>query len=172
MITKFHLKFCLETFYCIPQWCGIKTLENVSLVSFTPRTYFDSSIIKVATVETATTVETIEYFEALYFPRAETLLLLPFKEKRKWSLSVLSDCLRPYELYSPSPGHSTGVGHLPLLQGVFPTHGSNPGLPYCGWVLCQLSHQGSPRILEWVAFPFCRGSSQPWKWTRVSCITS
>ena len=26
------------------------------------------------------------------------------------------------------------------------------------------------RILEWVAFPFSRGSSQPWDWTQVSCI--
>ena len=25
-------------------------------------------------------------------------------------------------------------------------------------------------ILEWVAFPFCRGSSQPRDWTQVSCI--
>ena len=26
------------------------------------------------------------------------------------------------------------------------------------------------RILEWVAIPFCRGSSPPRRWTRVSCI--
>ena len=26
------------------------------------------------------------------------------------------------------------------------------------------------RILEWVAFPFSRGSSQPRDWTQVSCI--
>ena len=26
------------------------------------------------------------------------------------------------------------------------------------------------RILEWVAFPFSRGSSQPWDWTQVSLI--
>ena len=31
-------------------------------------------------------------------------------------------------------------------------------------------HQGSPRILEWVAFPFSRGSSQPRNQTRDSCI--
>ena len=28
----------------------------------------------------------------------------------------------------------------PLLQGIFPTQGSNPGLPHCGWILYQLSH--------------------------------
>jgi len=28
----------------------------------------------------------------------------------------------------------------------------DPGLPHCGQVLYQLSHKGSPRILEWVTF--------------------
>ena len=38
----------------------------------------------------------------------------------------------------------TGVGSLSLLQGIFLTQGSNPGLPHCRWVLYQLSHRGSP----------------------------
>jgi len=50
-------------------------------------------------------------------------------------------------------------GSLSLLLGIFPTQGSNPELPHCGWILYQLSHQGSPRILEWVAYLFFRGSS-------------
>ena len=37
-----------------------------------------------------------------------------------------------------------------LLQEIVPTQGSNPGLLHCRWILYQLSHQGSPRILEWV----------------------
>ena len=49
---------------------------------------------------------------------------------------------------------------LPLLQGIFPNQGSNPGLLHCRWFLYQLSHQGSLRILELVAYPFSRGSSQ------------
>ena len=40
-----------------------------------------------------------------------------------------------------------------ILQGL------NPGLPHCRWILYQLSHKGSPRILEWVAYPFTSGSS-------------
>ena len=48
-----------------------------------------------------------------------------------------------------------------LLQGIFPTQGSNPGLPHCRRILYQLSHIGSPRILEWVAYPISRGSSRP-----------
>ena len=30
-----------------------------------------------------------------------------------------------------------------LLQGIFPTQGSNPGLLHCRQILYQLSHQGS-----------------------------
>ena len=51
---------------------------------------------------------------------------------------------------------NTGVGSLSLLQGIFPTQGLNPGLPHCRWILYQLSHQGSPRILECIAYPFSR----------------
>ena len=66
--------------------------------------------------------------------------------------------------------HNTGVGSLPLLQGIFPTWGSNPGLPHCRQNLYQLSHQGRPRILAWVAYRFSRGSSQTRNRTGVSCI--
>ena len=75
-------------------------------------------------------------------------------------------------MYSPwdSPGQNTGVGSLSLLQGIFPTQGLNSGLPHCRQILYQLSHQGSPRKLEWVAYPFSSRSSQPRSWTGVSCI--
>ena len=43
-----------------------------------------------------------------------------------------------------SPGQNTGVCSLSLLQGIFPTQGSNPGLPPCRQILYRLSHQGSP----------------------------
>ena len=69
-----------------------------------------------------------------------------------------------------SPGKNTGVGCHALLQGIFPTQGSNPGLPHCGWILYHLSHQRSWRILERVAYPFWRGSSWPKSETGVSCI--
>ena len=39
----------------------------------------------------------------------------------------------------------TGVGYHFLLQGIFPTQGSNPGLPHCRQRLYPLSHQGGPR---------------------------
>ena len=88
------------------------------------------------------------------------------------SCSVVSDSLRPHGLYSPwsSLGQNTGVGSLSLLQGIFPTQGSNPGLLHCRRILYQLSYKGSPKVLEWVAYPFSRGSSQPRNQTGVSCI--
>ena len=78
----------------------------------------------------------------------------------------------PMHSYSPwnSPGQNTGVGRLSLLQGTFPTQESNPGLLHCMQIPYQLSHRGSPRILEWVAFPFFRGSSWRRNQTGVSCI--
>ena len=59
------------------------------------------------------------------------------------SRSVMSDSLQPRGLYNPwnSPGQNTGVGSLFLLQGIFPTQGSNPGLPHY-----QLGPRGSPII--------------------------
>ena len=45
------------------------------------------------------------------------------------------------------------MGSLSLLQGIFPTQGSNWGLLYCRKILYQLSHQGGPRILEWDPIP-------------------
>ena len=80
------------------------------------------------------------------------------KVKRR---SVMSDSATPWTSPWNSPSQNTGVGSLSLLQGIFPTQESNPGLLHCRWILFQLSHKGSPKILEWVAYPFCRESSQP-----------
>ena len=68
----------------------------------------------------------------------------------KSSCSVASNSLQPHGLYSPwnSPGQNTGVGSLSLLQGIFPTQGSNPGLPHCRRIIYQLSHKESPKLLE------------------------
>ena len=93
----------------------------------------------------------------------------------KWSesRSVVSDSFNP-GLHGPwnSPGQNTGVGSLFLLQGIFPTQGSNPGLLHCRWILYQLNHKGSPRKLKWVAYPFSSRSSPPGNQTSFSCIAS
>ena len=81
--------------------------------------------------------------------------------QRKWnwkwkSLSCVRLFATPWSIYSLGnfPGQNSGVGSPSLLQGIFPTQESNPGLPHCRQILYQLSHQGSPRILEWVAIAF------------------
>ena len=63
---------------------------------------------------------------------------------------VVSDSFRPHGLQPTrllypwdSPGKNTGVGCHFLLQQIFPTQGSNPGLPHCRQTLYHLSHQGS-----------------------------
>ena len=57
--------------------------------------------------------------------------------------------------------------HLPN-PGIAPTQ--TQGLPHCRQIINHLSPQGRPRILEWVAYPFSRGSSWPRNWTGVSWI--
>ena len=88
-----------------------------------------------------------------------------WKKYTEWneSGSVMSDYLQPHGLYSlwNSLGQNTGVGSLSLLQGIFPTQELNPGLPHCRQILYQLSHKGSPRILEWVDHSFSRDLPDP-----------
>ena len=59
---------------------------------------------------------------------------------------TLCNGLQPARLLCPwnFPGKNTGVVSHSLLQGIFPTHGSNPGLLHCRWILYYLSHQGNP----------------------------
>ena len=74
---------------------------------------------------------------------------------RLWSehCAVMSDSLWPHGPYSSwnFPGQNTAVGSLPLLQGIFLTQGSNPGLLHRRQILYQLSHKGSP-FYGWVVF--------------------
>ena len=99
-------------------------------------------------------------------------LSLEFSRQEYWSGYCLC-----HSLPLPSPGDLPDPGIEPgspychcLLQGIFLTQGLNPGLPHCRQVPYYLSHQGSPRILEWVAYPFSRGSSWPSNQTGVSYI--
>ena len=78
------------------------------------------------------------------------------------TLCVPMDCSPPgSSVHGDYPGKNTRVGCHALLQGIFLTQGSNPGLLHCRSILYCLSHQGSPRILEWVAHPFSSTSSCP-----------
>ena len=99
-----------------------------------------------------------------HLPKMLTRLVIP-------TLCNLMDCSPPgSSVHGNSPAKDTGVGCHALLQGIFQTQGSNPCLLYCRRILYHLSQQGSPRILESVAYPFSRGTSQPRDQTRFFCI--
>ena len=80
-------------------------------------------------------------------------------------MSALCDplnCSQPgSSVRGDSPGRNTGAGCQALLQGIFPTQGSNPGLLHCRRILYCLSQRGSPRLGKPVAYPFSRGASPP-----------
>ena len=83
------------------------------------------------------------------------------------SRSVIPNSLQPHGLYpsvhGDSPGKNAGVGYHALLQGIFPTQGTNLGLPHCRQIhFC-------PRIPEWMAYTFFRATSRHRNWTGVSC---
>ena len=64
-------------------------------------------------------------------------------------------------LHEDSPGKNTEVGCYALLQGTFPTQGSNPGVPHCKEIIHCLRYQGSPRVLAWGAYHFSRDLPNP-----------
>ena len=90
---------------------------------------------------------------------------------RRLKVKVTQSCLTLCDLincnspgssaHGDSPGKNTGVGFHALLQRIFPTQGLNPGLPHCRQILCHLSHKGSPRIMEQVAYPSPGDLSDP-----------
>ena len=88
-------------------------------------------------------------FTIRYFERERDYVHITFiAVSEHESRSVVSNSLRPHGLYSPwnSPGQNTGVGSPSRLQGIFPTQGSNPGLPHCRPILYQLSRKGKAFI--------------------------
>ena len=81
------------------------------------------------------------------------------------------DCSPPgFSVHGDSLGKNTGVGCHVLLQRIFSNPGIKPMSPHYMQILYHTSYQGSPRILEWIAYPFSRESSLPRNWTWVSCI--
>ena len=69
------------------------------------------------------------------------------EKSKSVSHSVMSDSYDPgsARLLCPwdSPGKNTGMGCHFLLQGIFPTQESDPGLLHCRQILHQLSYEGS-----------------------------
>ena len=71
-------------------------------------------------------------------------------------------------VHGDSPGQNTGVGCYALLQGIFPTQGSNPGLPHCRRILYQLSYQGSPSSPHGF---FKSDFLAEWPWDQGNCVS-
>ena len=59
---------------------------------------------------------------------------------------------------------------FPFFRGFSQHKGWNSGLLHCRQILCQLRHQGRPRIPVCVVYSFSSGSAQPGNRTGVSCI--
>ena len=121
-------------------------------------------------------------FVAFHFKKVKTLVPLSCL-----TLCNPMECSPPWN----SPGKNIGVGCIFFSRGIFLIQGLNLGFLHYRWILYSLSHQGRPcdvsvthrthsvvsdslrptdhivhgilqaRILEWVAFPFSRGSSNP-----------
>ena len=99
------------------------------------------------------------------------VILISTFEKIKWkSLSPVRLFVTPWTIQSVEFSRPEYWSSLSLLQGMFPPQRSNPGLLHCRRILYQLSHKGSQRILDWIAYPFSSIPSQPRNRTRVSCI--
>ena len=126
------------------------------------------SIVIYLTTSLLVNIKWIQGVIAFFVHKLRVFLILLFylfqnrqyMHSKKRKIAVISDSLRPHGLDPArlpcswdSLGKNTRVGCHALLQGIFPTQGSNPGLCIAGRFF-SLSHHGSPRILEWVAYPF------------------
>ena len=94
----------------------------------------------------------IFYYNSYITPSLGSLLL-PCAVLTQLCLTLCEnmDCSSPgSSVHGDSPGKNTGVGCHVLLQGIFPTQGSNPDLLHCRQILYHLSHQGSPLLLPFL----------------------
>ena len=105
---------------------------------------------------------------------------------KRSEVKVTQSCPALCESDSPwnSPGQNTGGGSLSLLQGIFPTQGSNPGPPHCRQILYQPSYQAAPtklwQSMFWGGVQFLKALVSlawilPWKernWKQESHVVS
>ena len=89
----------------------------------------------------------------MYTPKYVCTIFIKWSEVKSLSRAQLfatpwivacTKLLRPWDFQ----GKSTGVGYHFLLQGIFPTQGSNPGLSHCKQMRYCLSYQGSPIFIK------------------------
>ena len=139
--------------------------------------FLKCNYLKVVLASQQNWKQSTEIFRHISLPHTCEVSLIVNMHANVLSHSVVYNSFPPHGLWPArllcsrdSAGKNTGVGCHFLLHRIFPTQGLNQGLPHCRQILYHLSHQGSPRILKWIAYPFTRGSSQPRNRTGVSCI--
>ena len=140
--------------------CWEEKLKNAFLYETLQHSYTEKIVVILVKPESV-----VEKFQRIQQPFTEHLVLVTQWCLTLWPHEPPARLLHPWK----SPGKNTRVGSCSLLQGIFPTHGSNSGLLHCRWILYCLSHQRSTRKLEWVALSFSRGFSQPRNWTGIFC---
>ena len=118
--------FTNDEFIQKPQFVS---LQSSSLASCRPCWYLPSILNTLAPSRASVLV----WLSLLVLP----VIISDFYPVENESGSVMSDSLRPHVLYSlwNSPVQNTGVVSCSLFQGIFPTQGSNPGLPRCRRIL-------------------------------------
>ena len=88
--------------------------------------------------------------------------VLHFWKKVKVLVAQLCLTLQPHGI---SPGKNTGVGSHSLLQQIFPTQGSNPGLWHCRWIGKDYNFRGLHFVMEnaWLSFGWTYQISLSWE---------
>ena len=121
-----------------------------------------------------------QLFATLWTVARQAPLSKGFSRQEHWSEFL---CVPPGDL--PDPGIKASCLTSPaLLGGFFPTSATWEAQIQWQWkwvvsdtlwpvhgLCCTVHGILQARILEWRAFPFCRGSSQSSDQTQVSCIT-
>ena len=105
----------------------------------------------------------------MYFCRSPSFGFIQktYRKKVKATQSYPTLC-DPMDCSSLAGSSVHGILLARILEWVpFQTQGLNPGLPHCRWIFQSSEPSGNPRVLEWVVYPFSRGSSWPRSQTRV-----
>ena len=91
--------------------------------------------------ETSKNQEKRTYFNRKKQLRNSTQILKSCEMKVTQSCPTLCDTM-DYAVHGILHTRILEWAAFPFSRGIFPTQGSNPGLPYCRWSLYQLSHKG------------------------------
>jgi len=131
----------------------------------------------IHTTEYTSAIKGINYWSTVCQIDPKCITLIKISEVQ-WSEShlVVSDSATPWTIHSSwnSPGQNTGVGSLSLLQGIFPTQGSNPSLPILQvdslpteWSGKSLSKRNQyQKVTYYSMIPFIRHSGKDKLWSQ------